>query len=204
VERVVELLNHWLNHYGAFGLFFMMALGIVGLPIPEETTLTLAGVLIYRGHLQTGPALVAALAGAAVGVTVSYTLGRTLGLRLLLKHGAFFHVSAESVEKAHVWFERVGHWSLFVGYFFPGIRHLTAIAAGASKLKLADFALFAYTGALVWSYCFIAIGVFLGRHSLALSENIHRNMIVGSLVLVAIIALSLLARRWLRTRTAAR
>jgi membrane protein DedA with SNARE-associated domain len=204
LDPTVELLTHWLNHYGAIGLFFMMALGILGLPVPEESALTLAGVLLYRGHLQPGPALAAAIGGAAVGVSVSYTLGRTLGLRLLLRYGAFFHVSPESIEKAHAWFERVGHWSLFVGYFFPGIRHFTAIAAGTTKLRFLDFALFAYTGALVWSYCFIALGVFLGRHSLALSENIHRNMIIGSLVLVAFVALALLVRRWLRTHMSSR
>jgi len=51
----MDTLTHWLTSYGALGLFILMALGIVGVPIPEETTLTLAGFLVYRDTFNLEP-----------------------------------------------------------------------------------------------------------------------------------------------------
>src|ERR1035441_6007682 len=48
-----------------------------------------------------------------------------------------------SVEKAHAWFRRAGHWSLTIGYFIPGVRHFTAYAAGMSDLEAPTFAAYA-------------------------------------------------------------
>lgn len=43
---------------------------------------------------------------------------------------------------------------LIVGYFLPGVRHITAYLAGMSAMKYGKFAAFAYTGALLWSLTF--------------------------------------------------
>ena len=37
-----------------------------------------------------------------------------------------------------------------IGYFIPGVRHLTAYFAGVSNLTLWRFCLYAYGGALIW------------------------------------------------------
>jgi membrane protein DedA with SNARE-associated domain len=97
------------------------------------------------------------------GITVSYVIGRTLGLALLHKYGYLIHVTAEQMERVRQWFERWGKWSLMVGYFLPGVRHLTAYMAGTSQLSLMVFTLFAYTGACLWSATFIAIGYTVGE-----------------------------------------
>jgi membrane protein DedA with SNARE-associated domain len=40
---------------------------------------------------------------------------------------------------------------------------MVAIVAGTARLRLPSFALFAYTGALIWTVTFISIGYFLGE-----------------------------------------
>ncbi len=181
---MMNLLTHWLTQYGAVGLFFLMAFGIIGLPIPEETTLTFAGVLVYRGLLQPGPALAAAFLGSVCGISVSYALGRTLGLRLITRYSRFLHITEDSLRRAHDGFKRVGHWGLLFGYFLPGIRHLTAVAAGTTKLEFPDFALFAYAGAFVWSFTFVSLGVFVGRQWRAVLTQIHENLLIATVVIV--------------------
>ena len=52
--------------------------------------------------------------------------------------------------KVHAWFDRVGHWALFLGYYIAGVRHFTAIVAGTSKLKFTHFMAYAWTGGLLW------------------------------------------------------
>ena len=135
------------------------------------------------------------------GITVSYVLGRTLGLKIISRFGRFLRITPQKMEKAHVFFGRAGHWGLLVGYFFPGIRHLTAVAAGAAALAYADFALFAYSGALVWSLLFVTLGVLLGGQWMKVSARIHHNMGVASAILVGCVILGVVAH-WLLTRRA--
>ncbi len=158
----MELIFDWISRYGYFGIFSLLVLGIVGLPVPDETLLTFAGYLIFRGKLQPVPTYCAALAGSACGITLSYTLGRLTGYFLLEKYGARLHIKMERVRKIHDWFHRVGGFTLTFGYFVPGVRHLTAYVAGASELEARTFALFAYAGAVVWSATFITLGYVLG------------------------------------------
>ena len=56
---------YWLSHYGYSGLFGLLMFGVIGVPVPEETLLTFAGVLVYRGHLEIGPTMLPRFSGAA-------------------------------------------------------------------------------------------------------------------------------------------
>ena len=49
----------------------MLALGIIGAPIPDEGVLAFAGYLVYEGKLQLFPILAAAFLGSACGITLS-------------------------------------------------------------------------------------------------------------------------------------
>jgi membrane protein DedA with SNARE-associated domain len=155
-------LPEFLSHYGYTGLFGLLVLGIVGLPVPDETLLVLTGYLVSQGHLHPLWAFVAALAGSACGITISYVLGRTLGQRFVPRYGKWVHLTEARLAKIHRWFDRLGHWLLLVGYFIPGVRHFTAVVAGMSGLEFPGFALFAYLGALLWVTSFLALGYFVG------------------------------------------
>ncbi len=191
----METFLYLLSHYGYLALFGLLMFGIVGVPVPEETLLTFAGVLVYRGHLELAPALVAAFLGSCCGITVSYGLGRGVGRVVTKRLGRFVHVTPEQVDRVEAWFERVGHWGLLWGYFLPGIRHLTALVAGATRLRFRDFALFAYTGALLWSFTFVSLGTFAGRHWARISEQVHDNLRIASGVIVACLVIALVLRR---------
>ncbi len=153
---------HLLTHYGYPGLFAALALGIVGLPVPDETLLTAAGFLLRSGDLSPAPVFIAAATGTICGITCSYILGRTLGIRLLHQASAWLHLDQPAVARFHNWFEKRGYWTLVLGYFIPGLRHLVAIGAGSAKLPWHSFALFAYTGAIIWVTTFLTAGYALG------------------------------------------
>src|SRR5215813_15120141 len=153
----------WISQYGYPAIFCLLVLGIVGLPVPDETLMTFTGYLIYKGHLHPAWAFTAAFSGSVCGITLSYILGRTFGLALIHRYGRYVRIREEHVEKAHAWFRHAGHWSLTFGYYIPGVRHFTAYAAGMSDLEAPVFCLFAYMGAALWSASFIALGYFLGE-----------------------------------------
>lgn len=163
MHPIHDLFILWLKQYGSFALFGMLALGILALPIPEETLMVFAGVLMRKGKLYLIPTIIAAYGGALLGITVSYLCGRG-GLHYFLKKYHEKKGAVEKIEKLHEWFHRFGKWTLFFGYFIPGVRHFTGLAAGIGKLKYSEFALFAYTGGILWVSLFLSIGYFFSQY----------------------------------------
>jgi len=183
---VEQVIASWLSDFGAPALFALLALGVVGLPLPDDALLALAGVLIGQGRLHPVTAVAAAMGGAMTGITLSYGLGRFAGLPLLLRYGSRLHVDTAVVTRVGTWFDRAGKWLLTGGYFIPGVRHVTAIVAGASKLPVGTFMTFAYAGAVLWVSCFLTIGYVLGDEWRGLVADLHRHLLVASLVVAAV------------------
>lgn len=195
--------NRRVSHVAAFiyasgypAVFSLLMLGIVGLPVPDEWLLSFTGYLIYKGHFRAVPALAAAVLGSVCGISVSYCLGRTLGALFIRRYGRWVHVTQERMDRIHAWFDRIGRWSLLVGYFIPGIRHLAGFAAGTSKIRFPGFAAFAYAGAVVWSVSFVAVGYFFGKEWESTTRTVHRDIVAGAVVAaVAVLAYLFLAKR---------
>jgi membrane protein DedA with SNARE-associated domain len=197
----METLLGWVTHYGSVSLFFLTMLGIVGLPIPDETLLVFSGYLIFRGKLNPVFTFSMAFLGSVTGITVSYFLGRIYGLKLIHKYGRYFHFTEARFQKVHNWFERIGRWSLFFGYYIAGVRHFTAMVAGASDLEYPVFARFAYSGAFTWVLAFLSLGYFVGDRWERASEEIHSYTLIGCVAIGVILVLYLLARLiWKRSR----
>ena len=182
----MEQIFQFVSTYGYAGLYLMLMLGIVGLPIPDETLLIFSGYLISKGTLKPLPTLLAAFAGSATGITVSYVLGRTLGLGVIHRFGKYAHITEARLDAVHKWFDRIGHWALVAGYFIAGVRHLTAILAGTSKLSYRSFALFAYGGALLWASLFLSAGYFFGEKWKEISDLMERYLLWISIVVVVL------------------
>ena len=184
-----EQVLNWITQYGYIAIYLCLVLGIIGLPIPDETMMTFSGYLVFTGTLSLPLTFLTALAGSISGITISYALGRFLGIQLVHRYGKYLHITEERIQKAHSWFDRVGHWALTIGYFIPGVRHFTAYAAGISELEPRTFAIYAYSGSLIWVSTFIALGYFLGERWKAVEANIHYYLLWGAIAMgVAVIA----------------
>jgi len=189
----------WISQYGYLAIFLLLVMGVVGLPVPDETLITFLGYLVFKGRMSLAPAYGAALAGSLCGISISYTLGRTFGIKLIHRYGRYLHITEARVNKAHAWFARVGHWALTFGYFVPGVRHLTAFAAGMSAVEAPQFALFAYSGGCVWVGTFLALGYFLGERWQVVERNIE-HYFAAMTVAAVILAAAYLAWRTLEAR----
>jgi len=182
-----EAAFQWIIHHGYAGIFSLLVFGIVGLPVPDEWLLTFSGYLVFKNTLSFVPTLGAAFLGSACGITFSYALGRIFDTYVLIKYGRVFHLTPQRLARVHAWFERRGRWTLLVGYFIPGVRHLTGYVAGASELDFANFALFAYTGAFCWAAVFITLGYALGEQWNRVLQSLHETKI---LIIVAVIGIA--------------
>lgn len=84
----IETFSLWLMQYGSFVLFILLTVGIIALPVPEETLMVIAGILMHKGKLAIPSTVLAAFLGSLCGITVSYWLGRTAGQYLITKYGS--------------------------------------------------------------------------------------------------------------------
>lgn len=175
--------------YGYLGIYILLMFGIIGIPIPDETLLAFAGYMVNKGYLHLIPTITTAFLGSITGITISYIIGRTAGLLILKKYGKYIHFTEEKIDKAHNWFEKYGRWTLTFGYYIPGIRHVTALLAGSSKLKFYEFAIFAYAGGILWTLTFILTGYFVGEEweSFIGKVQAHAFVIIGIILLAVLI-----------------
>jgi membrane protein DedA with SNARE-associated domain len=192
------MVEHWIRHYGYFGLFSSLFLGMFGLPLPDESILTLAGVLAANHYLQPAPALAAAFLGSSCGITLDYVMGRTVGLPLLRKYGWVINLTEARLGRVNDWFGRYGAWTLFFGFFFPGLRHAITFASGTSSLRWAVFARSAYSGCLLWVTTYVSLGYFVGEEWHHRVPRIRGYLLWTGLGLLVLGAAYLLARWWRR------
>jgi membrane protein DedA with SNARE-associated domain len=149
----------------------------------------------------------AALAGSCCGITVSYFIGRTAGLAVVHRFGRYLRIEQKQLDRVHGWFDRSGHWALFGGYYIAGVRHFTAIIAGASKLEFHIFALYSWTGAATWVAVFLTLGYVIGEQWRAVAELVHRYLTYASGLGIALAVLFFAGRRpmqrWMQRRKGA-
>lgn len=176
--------------------------GIVGLPIPDEVVLMFAGYLIFRGYFHPLPTAATAILGTFCGITVSYSLGRFAGFYLLQRYGHILRVSPERLARVQSWFHRVGRWAIFFSYFILGLRHLTALTAGASRVQFRIFAVFAYSGGFLWALSCISLGYFLGEELPKLSSQLRQYFLLGSGLFVLSVSAFIIFRHFKNRRLA--
>ena len=185
----MQLLLFTITKYSYCAIFIALGLGILGLPIPDETLMAYAGFLAFQGKMNYLLTIMAAFLGTSCGVTIGYSLGRTFSNPFIKKYADRMHVHPNDIREAEKFYNRYGRFALFVGYFIPGIRHLTAIFASTSLMPYGTFALFAYTGGFLWTIILVSIGYLLGEKWQYVYMYSHRFII--SLIILSVIALSI-------------
>jgi membrane protein DedA with SNARE-associated domain len=196
-----DLMTLWLTQYGSMILFVLLSLGILALPIPEETLMVMAGVLMHKMMLSIPLTILFSYAGAICGITMSYFLGRTAGSFVIKKYGRWIGITDHRLAKASQWFARLGKWLLCIGYFIPGIRHVTGFSAGTTNMRFSQFALYAYSGAIVWVSLFLSLGYFLGIYCIECYEKLEKfDLLALLLFLFGIAAAFLLIRKKIKAQ----
>ncbi|HVJ50337.1 DedA family protein [Desulfitobacterium sp.] len=176
-------------HYRYLGLFAVLSLGMIGIPVPDEFIMAFSGFQTSVGHMNFVQTLLLASLGSFVGMNLSYWIGRSLGIPFLHRIAPFFHMNEKRIKKAEGWFQKFGDRLIVVGYFFPGFRHLVAYFSGMSKLNYTRYAVLSGIGALLWSATFVTLGNLLGSHWQSIISLLHRYLRRGGIVLLLLIVI---------------
>ena len=179
--------------YTYWGIFLSMGIGILGLPIPDETLMVFAGFLAFQGKINYSLAILVAFMGTSCGITIGYIIGRLSDKLLLKRYSDKLRINPEHVQNVEEFYRKYGKVALFIGYFVPGVRHLTAIFAGISEMPYRTFATYAYAGGLLWTLVFINLGYFLGDswHRFARYSNMYIMPLAAVVLVLALIGMYL-------------
>jgi membrane-associated protein len=183
-----------ITQYGYAALFLCLFLGIAGLPINDESLVMLAGLTAARGLLSPVPAFLVTYAGVLCGMNIGFVLGRFLGSGLLDWLCARSPRMQHHVERARGWIAGRGPLFIWVTYYIPGVRHVVPYLLGIGNMAYWRFALVAFSGALIWTSIFYAVGYVVGDNLDQVALMLHRYGLYAG-VAAAIIAAAVWAVR---------
>jgi membrane protein DedA with SNARE-associated domain len=123
MANVLDLVT-WLLHWRYVALAIVILLGNVGLPVPEEMVLTLAGYLVREGHLALGSTLAVGIASVVAGDNLGYWLGRFGGRPIVRRGACWAGVTPVRLERIQGLVSRCGALVVVAARFVAGFRML--------------------------------------------------------------------------------
>jgi membrane protein DedA with SNARE-associated domain len=203
LEHFTHFLIHLVDKLGYPGLFLVMVLGNLGVPVGTELVVPAAGALAATGHLSSVwlAALVATL-GEVVGGTILYSIGYAGGEPFVARFGRYIKVDEKKLAVFHRFYERHGNATVFVCRFLPFVRGIAALPAGVSRMPKRFFLAYTAAGSAVFCFGLAYIGSLFGRHFDEISPTIHRfsTLAIG---LAAAAVLGVVVYQIVRARRAA-
>jgi membrane protein DedA with SNARE-associated domain len=152
----------YIEHFTYVGLFVVLMLCGLGVPIPEDLALLAGGFLCHKGVTRYPITLVVSLVGVTAGDNSLYYIGRRFGAGLLAYFGLGHRGSNDSVERMQSFMHRYGHRAVFYARFLAGLRALVYISAGSLGVPHQRFFLYDLAGALISVPIVVTVGYVFG------------------------------------------
>lgn len=178
----IELL---IEQYGLLAIF-------LGTAFEGETAAFLGGVISHHGLLTYWPASLAASAGSFVGDQMWFFAGRYAAQWSLVRR----LLDKPALARATQLLERYPTGFIFAFRFLVGLRTISPVVIGTTRISTRKFVVLNAAAALVWGQLFTALGYVFG-HGIqqALGDlPIHHHLLIA-LAAAAVIAAAALAFR---------
>jgi membrane protein DedA with SNARE-associated domain len=173
-----------ISQLGYAGIFFLMMLESMVVPVPSEFVMPFAGFLVAQGNFNFALVIVASSLGSITGSLISYYIGKTGGLTLVEKYGKYVLVDIEDIKKTEEWFNRRGEITIFIARLVPVVRHLISLIAGIGKMNIKKFTLYTIFGATLWNGILTYLGIILGQHWNEVSQYVKTFDVVIIILLI--------------------
>ena len=204
MEQITQFFLSIVDHAGYPGLFLVMMIGNLGIPVGTELVVPAAGALAAAGHLSNlWLAAAVATAGEVVGGTLLYAIGYAGGRPFVARYGRYLKLSEKQLDAFHAFYERHGNVVVFVCRFIPFVRGVAALPAGVSRMQKRYFVAYTAAGSTVFCFGLAWLGSIFGRHIDEITPQIHglSTIVVGLILLSAAFAF---VRQMVRARRSSR
>jgi membrane protein DedA with SNARE-associated domain len=190
----------------AIGQWGYLALGVgvaLGVPVPEDVWLLVAGYLAWSRLLSLPWVIVVGMVAAMVADNTGYWAGRLGRRRVLDRFGQYVLVTPARLRRAETFFLRHGHKAVYFARFLPWIRVCAGPLSGISRMPYGRYFTYNSLAALTYASGMTVLGYLFAPHLDQLLELLGRGRRAASiaivLVLLTVAAIAAL-RRWKRRR----
>jgi membrane protein DedA with SNARE-associated domain len=139
----------FLEHFTYAGIFLVLFVAGLGVPIPEEAPVLAAGVLSSVGTTRWWIALPVCLAGVLAGDTVLYWVGHHWGERVMNWSLVRRVLSPEREERLKKAYHRHAVKTIFAARHVMGVRAAAFLTAGIARVPFWKFLLTDGVAALI-------------------------------------------------------
>ena len=129
----------FLEHFTYAGIFLVLFVAGLGVPIPEEAPVLAAGVLSSVGTTRWWVALPVCIVGVLAGDTVLYWVGHHWGERVMNWRLVRHVLSPEREEKLKGAYRRHAFKTIFAARHVMGVRAAAFLTAGISHVPFWKF-----------------------------------------------------------------
>ena len=134
---------------------------LLGIFLPGDSLLFVAGLLAAGGFLSLGPLALIVVAAAVLGDSAGYWFGSYLGDRLFTRKDSRFFKQAY-VTRTQDFFAAYGGRAVVLARFVPIVRTIAPILAGVGSMRYGRFLSYNVLGGIVWGGGVLLLGYFLG------------------------------------------
>jgi membrane protein DedA with SNARE-associated domain len=198
---LVGIVSGYIEHFTYLGLFAVLLLCGLGLPMPEDIALLAGGFLVHRGVTRYPITLAVSLLGVVAGDNSLFFLGRRFGTELVRYFGLNRPSSKGQIDRIRAFMHRHGHRAIFYARFLAGLRALIYLTAGSFGVTPLRFLAYDLLGAIISVPIVVSLGYLFGGQ---LEVVIHYlGGFERLLWVVAVLSLAIYGMRLLYTRTSA-
>ncbi len=196
-----DVISGYLEEFTYLGIFVILFLCGLGLPIPEELTIVASGYISYLGLAKWQLAALVCIAAIVSGDLVTYSIGRFYGMGVL--RSRFFRklLSEKHLQKVNRYFSKYGAKTVFFCRFFAGVRFCAYFVAGTARVPVLTFVIMDLLGAMVGVPISVWVGFYFGKNIEDGLKYLHRAKLAFLAFLVLLI-LGIVAYYWRKSRLA--
>ena len=195
---MLGLISSYIEHFSYLGLFAVLMLCGLGMPIPEDVVLLTGGYLVHRGITRYPITLAVSLFGVVAGDNSLFFMGRHFGSGLVRYFSIGRPGRKSQIERIEGFMQRHGHRAIFYARFLAGLRALVYLSAGSFGVRPTVFLLYDLLGAVISVPIVVTLGYVFGKQLELLVRYIggfERLIMVVALLCVAVYGTRLLVWR---------
>src|SRR5216683_707258 len=183
-------MTEWLATWGYLGVFGLVFIGNIGIPVPEESILLVAGFMAGRGELELRTLYLVGILSAVSGDCFGFGWGRIGGQRLFERLAQRFRFVRERYDRLQDFFQTHGSKAVFMARFVAGARFMAGPMAGAAGMPFLQFLGWNVLGALVWCPLVVTVGYLLGDEfyrAASMTHQMARWIGIAGFILVVVV-----------------
>lgn len=150
------------GYVGLFLAVFAETGLLIGVMLPGDSLLFVAGFLAFTSNLHIVWVIVIAFTASVIGDSTGYMIGRKYGPAVFAREESFFFKKSY-VERARLFYEKHGAKTIVLARFMPIVRTFAPLFAGIGGMKYSLFFFYNVVGGALWTLSMCLFGYFLGK-----------------------------------------